>query len=407
VRRTASGTDRATPGTVTRGATALALAVTAAALGVAPGGPAPAPASAAPPADDPVAVVAAAPGDVSAAAADMAAGMDARELAGTVVMGHVGTQDPAAAARYLDANGIGAFLLMGANVPADETALRALTAALRGEGAAPPLLAIDEEGGVVTRLPWDDFPAGGELAAADPAAAETAFAARGALVARAGAGVNFGVVADVTGDASSFIAPRVLGSEPRAAAERVAAATAGEAPFALTTLKHFPGHGQVAADSHHTIPVADQSYADWRESTARPFEAGIDAGAPLVMTGHLVYPDVDDAPASLSPAWHRILREELGFGGVVVTDDLGMLLAGGDPRYADPVANAVAAVASGADLVVHVVGSGPETAGRLADGIARAVADGTLPEDRLREAAERVLALRLRLGAQTVLLPAD
>ncbi len=387
----------------------LPLVLASALAAVAPGyGVAVKPASAASGLDEqePVAVVAAGPGAAAERASALAAGMDVRELAGAVVMGHVATRDPDAGAAYLAENRIGAFLLMGANVPADERELRTLTASLRGDGAVPALLAIDEEGGVVTRLPWDHQPAGGELAASEPAASLTAFAARGALVARAGIGVNFGVVADATGDTTSFIAPRVLGADPAAAAERVAAATEGEAPFALTTLKHFPGHGQVAADSHHTVPVAGQSLADWRSSTALPFAAGIDAGAPLVMSGHLVYPEVDDAPASLSPAWYRLLREDLGFRGVAVTDDLGMLLAAGDPRYADAVANAVAAVGAGADLVVHVVGSGPDTAGRLADGLAAAVAEGTLAEGRLREAAERVLALRLQVGAQTVLLPA-
>lgn len=356
-------------------------------------------------ASEPVTIVAADADAIAARAQAIAADMDSRALAGTIVMGHYGTQTPATAVRYMAEARIGGFLLMGSNVSFDEARVRELTAALRGDRALPALVAIDEEGGIVTRLPWDDFAAGGDLAAADPAESTVAFAARGALVARAGAGINFGVVADATDDPSSFIAPRVLGPNPDAAAERVTAAAQGEAPYALTTLKHFPGHGTVTGDSHWTIPVAEQSYDDWAATTAVPFQAGIDAGAPLVMVGHLVYPQVSDLPASLSPDWYRILRDDLGFAGVTVTDDLGMLLSSGDPRFSDPVANAVSAVAAGADLVVQVVRSDWTTAGQLADGIAAAADAGLIPEARLRQAAERVLALRLQLAGQTVALP--
>ena len=210
--------------------------------------------------EEPVTVVAADPDALTARAQALAADMDSRALAGTIVMGHYGTQNAATAVRYMAEARIGGFLLMGSNVSFDENRLRELTTALRGDAALPALIAIDEEGGTVTRLPWDDFPAGGDLAAADPAESSIAFAARGALVARAGAGINFGVVADETDDPYSFIAPRVLGADPQAAADRVTAATQGEAPYALSTLKHFPGHGTVSADSHWTIPVvASQS----------------------------------------------------------------------------------------------------------------------------------------------------
>jgi beta-N-acetylhexosaminidase len=104
---------------------------------------------------------------------------------------------------------------------------------------------------------------------------------------------------------------------------------------------------------------------------------------------------VDDVPASVSPEWYRILRDDLGFEGVAVTDDLGMLLASGEERYADPVDSAVDAIAAGADLVLMVAGSNARTAGDMADGIGAAVRDGDIPEDRLREAATRVVTLRV------------
>jgi beta-glucosidase-like glycosyl hydrolase len=116
------------------------------------------------------------------------------------------------------------------------------------------------------------------------------------------------------------------------------------------------------------------------------------------MYGHLAYTAVDAAPASLSTEWHRIAREELGFDGVAITDDLGMLQASGIDAYADPVANAVAALAAGNDMVLTVVHSTADTAPQTVDGIVAAVESGALPAERLQEAAERVTELRLAIA---------
>ena len=347
-----------------------------------------------------VRVEAASDDDTSRAAEAAVAAMSTRQRAAAVVMGHIPTTDPAVLRSYMESSGIGGFILMGANIPADEAALRAVTAALTVDAALPPVIAIDQEGGDVSRLRWDDFPSARTLKEAPPAAAEDAFAARGALVRRAGIGVNFGIVADETGDSSSFIYRRALGTTPESAAQRVAAAVQGEAPSALSTLKHFPGHGAAPGDSHSTIPSTAMPQAQWQASDGVPFAAGIDAGAPLLMFGHLVYSSVDAAPASLSPEWHRIARDDLDFSGVTVTDDLGMLQGSGLPQYADPVANAVTALTAGNDLVLTVVFSTPDTAMQTVDGIVAAAESGTLPAERLQAAAERVTALRLRLAAE-------
>ncbi|WP_363357301.1 glycoside hydrolase family 3 N-terminal domain-containing protein [Microbacterium sp. LMI12-1-1.1] len=324
--------------------------------------------------------------------------MSLRERAGSVVMGHIPTTDAAALHAYMESSGVGGFLLMGANIPGDEAALRAITAALTVDPARPPLVAVDQEGGDVSRLPWDAFPAPLALQQADPSAAEAAFAGRAALVRQAGIPVNFGIVADVTADADSFIHRRVLGTTPDAASERVAAAVRGEEGSVFSTLKHFPGHGAAPGDSHTAIPSTDLTLDQWRAADALPFEAGIDAGAEMLMFGHLAYTAVDPGPASLSPEWHRLAREELGFDGVTITDDLGMLQGSGQPQYADPVANAVAALAAGNDMVLTVVYSSPDTAPRVIDGIVAAVESGALPADRLEDAATRVMELRLAVA---------
>ncbi|MDQ2699519.1 MAG: glycoside hydrolase family 3 protein, partial [Actinomycetota bacterium] len=115
--------------------------------------------------------------------------------------------------------------------------------------------------------------------------------------------------------------------------------------------------------------------------------------------GHLRYTAVDDAPASLSADWHRIAREELGFTGVAITDDLGMLQASGVSAYRDPVDNAVAALKAGNDMVLAVMFTTTGSAAALAEGIAAAVEGGELSQERLDEAATRVTALRLEIAA--------
>jgi beta-N-acetylhexosaminidase len=333
-----------------------------------------------------------------AAAGRIVEQMTSAERAATVVMGHIPTTDPATLSGYMG-SGLGGFILMGANVPDSEQELRTVTSALAVDPVLPPLIAVDQEGGQVSRLGWDDFAGPGTLKEEPAANSVTASAARAALVARAGITVNFGIVADTTSDRSSFIFGRSLGADPQGAADRVAAAVTAQEPFVAATLKHFPGHGAAPGDSHQLIPSTTESLDQWRTTDAVPFAAGIDAGASLLMFGHLAYTSVDAAPASLSARWHEIAREDLGFDGVIVTDDLGMLQSTGIAAYADPVANAVAAITAGNDLVLAVVHSTPETAGQMAAGIAAAVDSGALPAERLQDAAERVVTLRLRIAA--------
>lgn len=336
---------------------------------------------------------------IDAAAAQRVEQMTTAERAAAVVMGHVPTTDQAALSGYMSAGSLGGFILMGANVPSTEAELRSITAALAIDPALPPLIAIDQEGGLVSRLGWDNFAASPALKQEPVTNTATAFAARAALVARGGVNVNFGTIADTTPDQSSFIFGRSLGADPQSAAERVAAAVSAQEPFVASTLKHFPGHGAAPGDSHQVIPTTAETLEQWRSTDAVPFEAGIDAGASLLMFGHLAYTAVDAAPASLSERWHEIARADLGFDGVIVTDDLGMLQSTGIPAYADPVANAVAAIVAGNDLVLAVAHSTPQTAAQMAAGIAAAADSGALSPERLQDAAERVVALRLRIAA--------
>lgn len=319
------------------------------------------------------------------------------QKAAALLMLHAPGTDPAPLRAYVD-QGVSGLILMGDNMPATPPELASLTAAVQGDPEAPVLIGIDEEGGEVQRLPWDGAAGAEQLRAAPPVASRDAFAARAAALSEVGVSVNFGIVADVTPDPASFISGRVLGADPPAAAERVAAAVAGERHVVQSTLKHFPGHGAAPGDSHSSVPTAPLTIEEWRAGPALPFAAGIDAGAELVMTGHLAYPAVDAAPASLSPTWHNILRDELGFDGVIVSDDMLMLQHNELPEYADPGENAVRAVAAGCDLLLFVLPADPAQFGISVDGlvasIIAAVQSGRITEERLDDAVERVLTLR-------------
>ena len=332
---------------------------------------------------------------------DRMASMTVEQKAAALLMLHAPGLDPAPLRSYIDAGASG-LILMGDNIAGDAAALTSLTAATIADPELPPLFGVDQEGGDVARLGWDTAASAGTLRDAAPDAARAAFAARAASVAGGGANVNFGIVADVTDDVDSFIYSRVLGTDPVGSAERVAAAVAGERGVVASTLKHFPGHGAAPGDSHSSIPAASLSLDEWRAGPALPFAAGIDAGAELVMTGHLAYPSVDAAPASLSPEWHRILREELGFEGVVVTDDMLMLQHNGLPEFADPGENAVRAIAAGGDLLLYVLPADPSEFGISVDGlvssIVAAIDDGRITPDRLDAAVEHVLTLRRTLA---------
>jgi len=314
----------------------------------------------------------------------------------SLLMIHVGGTDAAAIRAVIDATGVAGVIYMGDNVRSvDQVA--AMTAVLSADPGLPVLTSIDQEGGVVRRLP-DSGPAAAQLRTQDPSATEAAFADRAALVASAGVSINFGIVADVTASRSSFIYSRTLGPDAASASPRVAAAVAGELGTVFSTLKHFPGHGSVAGDSHVSVPTTGMSIDEWRATQAPPFQAGIDAGAEFVMLGHLRYSAVDAAPASLSAIWNHILRDDLGFDGIIVTDDMSMLEHSGEPAFADQAANAVASIGAGTTLLLYV---GPVNVGNVVASVAAAVRDGRILLATINEAARRLLELRREMSGVT------
>lgn len=304
---------------------------------------------------------------------------------------------------YASTHKPGGLIFMSDNIPATLTDLQAQTRALITDAKLPPLLAIDEEGDTVKRLAADTYPGALTLPDLPPAATKDAFSKRSELLKSVGLNLNFGIIADVSANPRSFIFPRVLGKTPQAASERVAEAVAGSKGKTLSTLKHFPGHGETTANSHTSIPITTTGYADWQQRVSLPFKAGIDAGADCVMFGHLRYNTVDSQPATLSKKWHDIIRNELGFKGIIITDDMIMLQSSGDQAYNDPVENAVAALQAGNDLLLYILnhagGVSAIDTTSLIDGVTAAANNGRLNKTTIDDAAHKVLTVRHQLAA--------
>ena len=316
--------------------------------------------------------------------------------------------DPAALSSFVSSNELGGFIVMGSNVPETPQELSSVTAAVMGNTELPRLIGIDEEGGLVKRLPYDGYAGADSLRNEPVASTFSAFSSRGELLKSVGVNLNFGIVADVSSDPSSFIYGRSFGLDASSVAERVTAAVSGEDSSVLSTIKHFPGHGSAPGDSHIGIPTSPLTYDQWLSGDAIPFQAGIDAGTSMVMFGHLSFPAVDGLPSSLSSTWHKVLREQLGFTGVIVTDDMTMLENSGMPEYSDRANNAVLALAAGNDVLLYVPNVNFD-AESIVTGVVSTVQSGQISTQQLDNSVRRVLTMRRLLypEAQTWMPPCD
>jgi len=290
---------------------------------------------------------------------------------------------------------IGGVILFGHNMEG-EAQTEALTGSLQGlsmrtEPSIPLFVAVDQEGGEISSAPWvGPQPAAARVGArGDPRVARAVAETMGRELLRAGVNTDLAPVVD-TGYGAA-IGARAFGDDPRLVAEMGAAAVEGfrEAGI-VSAAKHFPNHGAATSDSHVSLPVVEHDLATLRSYDLPPFEAAIAAGVPMVMVGHLVYPAIDpERPASLSPEAIAMLRERLGFEGIVVTDDLAMAGAsGGGP----PARAAVEAVKAGADLLV--ISSPPEQQADAYDAVLAAVEAGEIPRGEIRDSVERVLEVK-------------
>jgi beta-glucosidase-like glycosyl hydrolase len=269
--------------------------------------------------------------------------------------------------------------------------------ALQKASKIPLLLGVDEEQGIVSRTPFVTvFPGNMALGATrSPADARAAAQVTGAELRAVGINLDYAPDADVNvNPRNPVIGLRSFGSDPALASTLVRGAIGGfQAAGVAATAKHFPGHGDTATDSHTGLPVIRHSPRTWERLDAPPFKAAIAAGADLIMTAHIVVPKLDRSgdPSTLSKTvLTGLLREKLGYQGVITTDSLEM--AGVREKYGD-AAVPVRAINAGADQLLM-----PPDLPRAYDAVVKAVRTGKITRKRLDESVTRILRLKQRRG---------
>lgn len=315
----------------------------------------------------------------------------------------------------------GSFILFANNVKTTEDTLaltKALQAAVTKDGGLPLLITIDQEGGSVVRL-GSGTPLPGNMALAAGGNLENARNAGriiGQELMALGINCTLAPVLDVNCNANNpVIGLRSFSDDPETVSEFGIAVCEGlDESGTVGCLKHFPGHGDTAVDSHYGLPLVDRSYEELKDRELVPFAEAVKKGAEMVMTAHILYPQVDGSkiyssktgkmesrPATMSHVIiSDILKGKMGFNGVVCTDALNM--AGVSANFGEVQAS-VEALAAGADLLCMPAADigNPRGLARfdtLINGIKKAVENGTLPQSRLDDAVMRILALKINNG---------
>ena len=270
--------------------------------------------------------------------------------------------------------------------------------------ALPLMLGVDQEGAWGVLVP-ESHTGPGNLAlgaGGEPRMIRDMYNAIGREMLSAGYNLLLAPCADVNTDPKSpIIGTRSFGEYPRRAASCVAAAVEGAtASGIIPALKHFPGHGGTRGDSHREIPMVDKSEAELIDSDLLPFAQGIAAGAPIVMTSHIRFPAIDPLhPATLSPKiLQGLLRDRLGFGGLILSDSMNM---GAIRRHYDPAESTLMALQAGVDLVMlseeHYDHDEHYLSRQIAsiERVKSAVEAGLLSQENLNRKLRRILGIKL------------
>ena len=277
-------------------------------------------------------------------------------------------------------------------------------AAITANTHLPLMISIDQEGGNVTRVeaPATEYPSNMAVGAGRTSAdAKTLASINGHELRAIGINQNFAPVADVNSNPlNPVIAARSFSAHPDLASDMVAAEVKGYQDAGLpwdtvsSAAKHFPGHGDAATDSHTGLPVINRTEEQWRAIDLPPFQAAIKAGIDVIMTAHIQFPSLDPSgvPATLSkPIMTGLLRDELGYNGVIVTDSLGM--QGVRDMFGDEEVP-VMALEAGIDQLLM-----PPNLGLAENAVLNAVHTGRLTEKRIDESVLRILQLKWKRGA--------
>ena len=320
-------------------------------------------------------------------------GMSEEEKVGQLFMGCFYSSLPGA--DEIEEYHLGSILLFKESFKnMDKTSLAAHLKKIRKECFIPPVIAVDEEGGTVNRLsaytafrnkpfqsPRSLYQSGGMEALISDAHEKNA------LLKEAGIDMNLAPVCDISQNPENFMYQRSLGEDEKITSEYAASIVkACNEDGIICTLKHFPGYGN-SDDTHKGLVVDQRPLDTFKNRDFLPFEAGIDAGAPAVLVSHNIISEIDgNYPASLSEKTHRILREDMNFDGVIVTDDLSMEAIS---QYTDGKDAAVAAVLAGSDILC----TGDFKT--QYHNVLSAVKDGTISAKRLDESVKRILTLKI------------
>ena len=292
---------------------------------------------------------------------------------------------------------IGGVLLFGYNMESEEQT-RGLVGslqelAMQTEPTIPLFVMVDYEGGEIQSAPWVSAqPSAAEVGGrVDPEEARRMAEKIGRELRRGGVNADLAPVVD-TGSGAA-IGGRSYGDDPTLVASMGTAAVKGfEEAGVVSAAKHFPNHGPALEDSHVGRPRIDHDAQTLAQRDLPPFRAAVEAGVPMVIVGHLVYPALDpERPASLSPTAIGLLRGELGFDDVIVTDDLAME---GAKRGGTVAEAAVEAVEAGVDLLI--ISGPPEEQAAAYDAIVAAVESGEIPRERIDTSIERIKRVKDR-----------
>jgi beta-N-acetylhexosaminidase len=313
------------------------------------------------------------------------------------------------AKRMITEDKVGGIILYAANITSLE-GMVSLVNSIKNSNTANPtplFISVDQEGGKVSRLPkeFSPIPSNGKVGSKNNAALVEEM---GKLLAReltlTGFNVNFAPVLDVNSNPSNpVIGDRSFGSTPSLVCKLGIAEMKGlRSQGIIPVVKHFPGHGDTSVDSHLDLPVVNKTAEHLKKLELLPFEAAVKEQAEAVMVAHILYPKLDPSkPASLSEAIiGKLLREDMGYKGVVITDDLGM---GAIKKHFNLADAAVQTVLAGSDILL--VAHGYDNEKLVFDTLVQSVKKGVIPESRINDSVYRILSLKSKYKLTDRILP--
>ncbi len=289
----------------------------------------------------------------------------------------------------------GTIILFGKNIEDPEQTTEFISD-LKALSKIPIMISVDEEGGRVARIAKNEnfgienLPPALETET-EKKAFDNSFSI-GSYLSKYGFTADFAPVADIwTNEANTVIGNRAFSKEPKTAAKMVKASIKGfHKAKVLTSIKHFPGHGDTTADSHTESAISCKTWEELKRCEMIPFKSGIDAGTDMVMIAHIRTPNAktEDLPATLSRIWITDrLRGELGFNGVVITDAMGMKAVS---KYFRSTESALMAINAGCDIILM-----PHDYAKVFDYLVACVEDGTLSIERIDQSVKRILRMKL------------